>query len=143
MPEPLPVGLLAATRLQHNLTRMHQMQSLHAGTTVLVSPWVLHRDSSVWQEPEAFKPERWMPLLETKSYMSEMSGLGSNGAYVPFGAGPRNCIGTGFAMMEALLVLAAILQRVQLRTVPGEAFPSADPRITLRPGKVPLFITAL
>ncbi|CAK0782573.1 hypothetical protein CVIRNUC_005785 [Coccomyxa viridis] len=117
--------------------------SLPAGTTVLVSPWVLHRDSSVWQEPEAFKPERWMPLLETKSYMSEMSGLGSNGAYVPFGAGPRNCIGTGFAMMEALLVLAAILQRVQLRTVPGEGFPSADPRITLRPAKVPLFISAL
>ena len=110
---------------------------------MLVSPWVLHRDSSVWQEPEAFKPERWMPLLETKSYISEMSGLGSNGAYVPFGAGPRNCIGTGFAMMEALLVLAAILQRVQLRTVPGEGFPSADPRITLRPAKVPLFISAL
>ena len=143
MPELLRARLHAACRLQHKLNDIHQIPSLHAGTTVLVSPWVLHRDSSRWQEPEAFKPERWIPLLETKSYMSEMSGLGSNGAYVPFGAGPRNCIGTGFAMMEALLVLAAILQRVQLRTVPGEAFPSADPRITLRPAKVPLFITAL
>jgi len=72
--------------------------------------------------------------------MSEMSNLGSSGAYVPFGAGPRNCIGTGFAMMEALLVLACILQKVQLSPVPGNAFPSADPRITLRPSEVPLLI---
>jgi cytochrome P450 len=117
--------------------------SLAAGTTVLVSPWILHRDSSRWQEPEAFKPERWLPLLETRSYMSELSSLGSNGAYVPFGAGPRNCIGTGFAMMEALLVLACILRKVQFRTVPGDAFPTADPRITLRPSKVSLLIDRL
>ncbi len=113
---------------------------LDAGTTVLVSPWVLHRDRSRWQDPEAFKPERWLPLLETKSYMGELSGLGSNGAYVPFGAGPRNCIGTGFAMLEAVLVLARSLVTVRFRTVPGSSFPRADPRITLRPSEVPLMI---
>ncbi len=116
------------------------MTSLDAGTTVLVSPWVLHRDRNRWQDPEAFQPERWLPLLETKSYMSELSGLGSNGAYVPFGAGPRNCIGTGFAMLEAVLVLARSLAAVRFRTVPGSSFPRADPRITLRPSEVPLLI---
>ncbi len=114
-----------------------------AGTTVLVSPWILHRDSSRWPEPAAFKPERWLPLLETRAYMNEMSSLGSSGAYVPFGAGPRNCIGTGFAMMEAMLLLACTLCKVKLRTVPGDAFPTADPRITLRPSEVPLLIDRL
>lgn len=107
---------------------------------MLVSPWVLHRDSHRWQDPEAFKPDRWMALLETRPYMSELSGLGSNGAYVPFGAGPRNCIGTGFAMMEALLVLACMLRSVKLTNVPGNAFPIADPRITLRPSEVSLLV---
>ena len=116
------------------------MTSLDAGTTVLVSPWVLHRDRNRWQDPEAFQPERWLPLLETKSYMSELSGLGSNGAYIPFGAGPRNCIGTGFAMLEAVLVLARSLATVRFRTVPGSSFPRADPRITLRPSEVALLI---
>ena len=128
------------TECQHSIS---MGLCLAAGTTVLVSPWILHRDSSRWQEPEAFKPERWLPLLETRSYMSELSSLGSNGAYVPFGAGPRNCIGTGFAMMEALLVLACILRKVQFRTVPGDAFPTADPRITLRPSEFSLLIDRL
>ena len=110
---------------------------------MLVSPWVLHRDTNRWQNAEEFKPERWLPLLETKSYMSELSGLGSNGAYVPFGAGPRNCIGTGFAMLEAVLVLARSLASVRFRTVPGSGFPRADPRITLRPSEVPLMIEKL
>ena len=107
---------------------------------MLVSPWVLHRDSDRWPDPEAFKPERWLPLLKTRSYMSELSGFGSSESYVPFGAGLRNCIGTGFAMLESLLVLMCSLKSVRFRTVPGSRFPPADPRITLRPSAVPLII---
>ncbi|KAL3147617.1 hypothetical protein ABBQ38_014667 [Trebouxia sp. C0009 RCD-2024] len=66
-----------------------------------------------------------------------LSGMGPNGAYIPFGAGPRNCIGTGFAMMEAMLVTAAALQKFQFQPNPrGAKMPQAQPRITLRPTAV-------
>jgi hypothetical protein len=65
--------------------------------------------------------------------------MGPNGAYVPFGGGPRNCIGTGFAMTEAVLVLAMLLQRYELQPVsPAAGFPRAKPMLTLRPEGVPL-----
>lgn len=67
-----------------------------AGTTVLVSPYLLHRDAARWQAPAAFRPERWAGVLSQRGgAAAALSGLGPNGAYVPFGAGPRNCIGTG------------------------------------------------
>ena len=73
------------------------------------------------------------------SFMSVLRGMGPNGAYVPFGGGPRNCIGTGFAMMEALLVLSALLQRYEVQPVnPGAAFPKPKALLTLRPEGVPL-----
>lgn len=55
----------------------------------------MHRDPQHWHQPEAFLPDRWMALLEDKPAMAELSNMGSNGMYLPFGAGPRNCIGTG------------------------------------------------
>ena len=69
--------------------------------------------------------------------MALMSGLGPNGAYMPFGGGPRNCIGTGFALTEVTLVLAQILQRYSLQ-IPafGRQFPKDGPLITLRPEEV-------
>lgn len=68
---------------------------------------------------------------------SILSGMGPNGAYVPFGAGPRNCIGTGFAMMEAMLVTAAALQKFKFEpSTAQQAMPQAQPRITLRPASV-------
>ncbi|KAG2496159.1 hypothetical protein HYH03_005761 [Edaphochlamys debaryana] len=126
--------------------------SLPAGTTVLVSPYVMHRDPDVWEEPEAFKPSRWHDLQRREGYqgaMSLMANLGPNGAYLPFGGGPRNCIGAGFAMMEAMLVLAAVLQRYSLE-LPAAAgagagadrgFPKPKPLITLRPEAAVLRIT--
>ncbi|KAK9903986.1 hypothetical protein WJX75_001915 [Coccomyxa subellipsoidea] len=87
---------------------------LPKGTTVLVSPWVMHRDPQHWSQPEAFLPERWLDQLAAKPAMAELSNMGTNGAYLPFGAGPRNCIGTGFAMMEALVVLASMLQEAAM-----------------------------
>jgi hypothetical protein len=77
------------------------------------------------------------------SFSSVLRELGPNGAFVPFGGGPRNCIGTGFAMTEAVLVLALLLQRYELHPVsPAAGFPRPKPMLTLRPEAVNLRVTA-
>jgi cytochrome P450 len=129
-----------------------------AGTTVLISPYVMHRDARRWSHALEFRPERWLdgdgsatPIVTQSSaregkplYTSALAGMGPNGAYIPFGAGQRNCIGAGFAMMEALLVMAAVLQRFELVGLPNERgrLPNAEPRITLRPERVRLILRA-
>ncbi len=94
-----------------------------AGSEVIISQWVNHHDSKYFERPEEFRPERW-----TEEFCKELPKF----AFFPFSAGPRNCIGSGFAMMEAVLVLATIAQRISFRrtsTNPITPFPS----ITLRP----------
>jgi cytochrome P450 len=94
-----------------------------AGAEVLIMPWLLHRKPQLWEEPERFDPERFSP---------ERSAERPRFAYIPFGAGPRICIGAAFAMTEAILILATIAQRYRLHLKPG--FP-VEPQglITLRP----------
>jgi cytochrome P450 len=94
-----------------------------AGTTVMMSQWVMHRDPRYYDEPERFNPDRW--LNESTRGMPKF-------AYFPFGGGPRTCIGASFAAMEAVLVLATIAQRYQIRLERDQ--PVAPlPTITLRP----------
>jgi len=94
-----------------------------AGTTFIVSQWVIHNLPDIWGDPEAFRPERWDPANEQKV---------PQGAYFPFGGGSHMCIGMPFAQMETKLLLATILQKYTPRLVPG--FPVVlQPRITLRP----------
>jgi cytochrome P450 len=96
-----------------------------------VVPYVLHRLPSLWEEPEAFDPDRFSP---------ERSADRPKFAYVPFGAGPRQCIGNQFALMEAHLIVATLAQRYRLRLVPGHRV-EAWPLITLRPRfGMPMFI---
>lgn len=93
-----------------------------AGSTVVVSPWVTHRHPDFWEEPERFDPGR---------FTEERSEGRPPLAYLPFGAGPRFCVGGHFAMTEALVVLALVARRWRLRMVPGRAvIPKAG--ITLR-----------
>ena len=94
-----------------------------AGSEVLILPWLLHRKPALWENPDRFDPERFAP---------ERAAQRPRFAYVPFGAGPRICIGAAFAMAEAMIILATIAQRYRLRLKPG--FP-VEPQglITLRP----------
>jgi cytochrome P450 len=90
-----------------------------ARSIVFVSPYVVHRHPGLWSDPEGFDPQRFAREPP-------------RGAYLPFGAGPRMCIGNGFASMEAELVLATMAQKVRFELVPG-AEVVLDPSITLRP----------
>jgi cytochrome P450 len=93
------------------------------GTVVTISQWVMHRHPRYFENPEVFQPERW-----TEAFEKELP----RGVYIPFGDGPRVCIGKGFAQMEAVLLLAAIAQRFELNIEPDFAI-VPQPSITLRP----------
>lgn len=92
------------------------------GTQVYVVPWVTHRDPRWFPEPERFDPDRWADNAPTESAR----------AWIPFGAGPRGCVGSGFAMIEAPLVLSTLLRRWRFVPVPGHPI-ELQPAITLRP----------
>jgi cytochrome P450 len=94
-----------------------------AGSSVVVSPYVTHRHPEFWDNPEGFDPDRFLP---------ERSAGQPSLAYLPFGAGQRLCIGSNFAMLEALTILAVVVPRYRLDLVPGHPV-EPKPGITLRP----------
>lgn len=94
-----------------------------AGSVVLMSQYIMHRDARYFPDPEKFDPERWTP--ERQAERPKFS-------YFPFGGGARVCIGEQFAWMEGILLIAAIAQQWQMRLVPGHVV-DLQPLITLRP----------
>jgi cytochrome P450 len=96
---------------------------IRAGTSVLISPWLIQRHRMLWDAPDYFDPDRFAPGRREAIHRF---------AYIPFGAGPRICIGMGFAMQEALIVLGQILKRYRLTMVPGHPVVPLG-RLTLRP----------
>lgn len=94
------------------------------GAQLLVSQWVLHRDPRWFPNPKVFDPERFGP---------ERAKTIPRHAYLPFGAGPRVCIGSHFAMLEATLLLVRLLQRFVFELVPGQRPLDFAPSVTLRP----------
>ena len=88
-----------------------------------MSQWVMHRDPRYFEDPDAFRPERWQDGLANRL---------PAGAYFPFGNGPRRCIGQGFALLEAALIIATIAQKFRFRLVPGHPV-VPEPLVTLRP----------
>lgn len=89
------------------------------GTQILIAPWVLHRDPRYYETPDAFRPERWLDGLAQRL---------PRYAFLPFGGGPRICIGNSLAMLETTLSLATILQSGAIEwrgDRPVEPYPSA------------------
>lgn len=99
--------------------------SVPADTVLAVCIYTLHHHPGFWDRPEVFDPERFSP---------EHSKGRNKFSYIPFGAGPRQCIGNSFGLMEAALVIACVLQRFELHSVPGaEVHPQA--LFVLRPNR--------
>ena len=93
------------------------------GSIAFIIPFVVHRRPALWPDPERFDPDRFTPERESARHRF---------AYIPFGGGPRGCIGNHFAMLEAQLILAAIAQRYRIQLLPDQQI-KAEPLITLRP----------
>jgi cytochrome P450 len=99
--------------------------SVNPGSLIVIAPYVLHRHRELWSRPDAFEPSRFLP---------ENRGGIPRFAYLPFGIGPRTCIGSSFALQEAAIVLAVLTRQFEMRLLPhAEVWPLQ--RITLRPAK--------
>jgi cytochrome P450 len=90
---------------------------------VMVCQWVIHRHPKFWTDPDVFNPRRFLPGADEGR---------PKFAYFPFGGGPRSCIGQHFAMMEGILILAAVLRRFRVELIPGQAI-EPDTTFTLKP----------
>jgi cytochrome P450 len=104
-------------------------EAVPRGTLVVIAPYVLHRHRMLWPDPDVFEPARFLDA--GRSRIDRFS-------YLPFGAGPRTCVGSTFALQEATLVLATIVKNLAMQLVPGRSvWPLL--RVTLRPaGGVPM-----
>ncbi|GLQ31569.1 cytochrome P450 [Litoribrevibacter albus] len=96
---------------------------LKKGASVLISPWLMGREETYFDDPLSFKPERW-----TETFEKDLP----KGVYVPFSAGPRVCIGEGFAMMESIILLSSIVKNFRLNYEHSETV-EPFPSITLTP----------
>ena len=100
-----------------------------AGALVIMSPWLLHRHPQLWDDPQAFRPERFLDGVDRFSH-------------IPFGAGPRLCIGRDFSYVESVLMVAELARRFTVRLPPGQSLPEGEPLVTIRPkGGMPLLVT--
>jgi cytochrome P450 len=106
-------------------------EPIRRGSLIVIAPYVLHRHRLLWDDPDGFDPSRW--LGDARKNVDRF-------AYLPFGAGPRTCIGSAFALQEATLVLAAIMNRFSLTLAPRHVvWPML--RVTLRPaGGLPMTV---
>jgi len=106
---------------------------IEAGTTVLVMPWVLHRHRLLWDRPDAYVPERFLP--ENRSNISRFQ-------YLPFGVGPRICIGATFALQEAVIALGVLLKSFRFDCT-EDTNPWPVQRLTTQPrGGLPMRVTS-
>lgn len=116
-----PVWTLARTAVKQDEIGGYRIRG---GSEILIFPYITQRHPKWWTEPDVFRPERFAP---------ENSAARPRYAYLPFGAGPRTCIGLNFAMTEILLVLTMVLQCFRVKLAVDPATIHADPSVTLQP----------
>jgi cytochrome P450 len=114
--------IAALSRTSEQADRVGDLE-IKSRSLIVISPYILHRHRRLWQEPDLFDPSRF--LSPAKANIPRF-------AYLPFGAGPRTCIGSSFALQEATLVLAMLVHRFDIKLAPGaQVWPLQ--KITLRP----------
>jgi len=99
-------------------------EPIKPGTMIVIAPYVLHRHRALWEKPDNFNPNR---------FFGDARDAIDRFAYLPFGVGPRICIGAAFALQETSIVIAAIMRNFTLELVPG-CTPWPVQKVTLRPG---------
>jgi len=112
-----PIGFFARQTAEATMVRD---KPLKKGATLVIAPWLIHRHTLYWDDPHMFDPDRF---ADPKRY--------NKAAYLPFGKGPRTCIGAGFAMQESVLLLATLLRTYRIELRPGFV-PDVVGRITVR-----------
>ena len=106
-------------------------EPIRRGTMVVIAPYVLHRHRALWADPDAFDPNRF--LDDARERIDRF-------AYLPFGVGPRICIGATFALQEASIVVATVMRHFTLELAPGHAVWPVH-RVTVRPsGGLPMIV---
>lgn len=113
-----PVGFLTFRKATGG--QKLQKKDLPDGSPVVISPWLVHRHRDLWERPNEFDPSRFDGGLDQPQC-----------AYIPFGQGPRICIGAAFAMQEAMLILATLTRRYRFEPAPGPD-PEPTSRLTIR-----------
>jgi len=113
-----PAAMVSRTALQADTLCGREV---HAGDTVIIPIYALHRNHLLWQDPDHFRPDRFADRKVVQRY-----------AYLPFGDGPRICIGASFALQEAVIILATLLSRFRFTQVEGRD-PEPVMILTLRP----------
>lgn len=107
-------------------------EKIAAHSLITISAWLLHRHEKYWENPNKFEPQRFLPEHSAKIVRH---------AYIPFGLGPRICLGKNFGLMESVLMLALLAQRFQLRIRPGHPVEPVG-KLTLRPSDgLPMTVT--
>jgi cytochrome P450 len=106
-------------------------QRIRRGAMVVIAPYVLHRHRLLWDRPDIFDPNRFLNGARDRI---------DRYAYLPFGAGPRGCIGSAFALQEATIVVASITRNFEFQVPPGHTVWPVH-RVTLRPqGGLPMAV---
>jgi len=113
-----PVGFMAREAKEEVTLRDKVVTK---GKTVIVSPWLIHRNKDNWQQPHEFDPQRFL----------QQHDIPLKSKYLPFGMGQRLCVGASFAMQEAVLIIASFLQHYRVETIPGFE-PKPVGRLTIR-----------
>lgn len=114
-----PVWMIPRRALAEDETRGYRIP---ARTDILLSVYSLHRHPACWTDPDRFDPERFLGEGSERS----------SGAYMPFGAGPRSCLGSRYGLMEAALIVATLARRFRVEPIPGAPV-QLEAALTLRP----------